>query len=237
MLDAPRNRSRSADLVAAEWLLRVGAVGALLTAVALLLGTNGLGVVSGSVPLLGSQNSVMSERTEITGAEGLATVTAVNDRLGPLEQRTDAAARPGGTERNWAEAAGPTEVTVQLWNPTTTQRWAWTLVRAVPALAAGLALWLLAGVAWNARQGDAFTRDNVRRLQAVTGLTLLAGLVGEWGTTFVRRWLLDSSDLGRLVPVDFDMSFAFLGLVAVLAVVTTVWRRGVAMREDLEGLV
>ena len=236
MLDTPRSRRGAADLVVAEWLLRAGAVLALLTAVALLLGTNGLGLVPGSVPLLGSQNEVMSERTEITGAEGLATVQAVNDRLGPLEQRTDAA-RSGATVRNWAEAAGPTEVTVQLWSPSTAQRWAWTLVRAVPALAGGLALWLLAGVAWSARQGDAFTRDNVRRLQAVTALTVLAGLVGEWGTTFVRRWLLDSSDLGALVPTDFSMSFAFLGLVAVLAVITTVWRRGVRMREDLDGLV
>lgn len=237
MLDTPRSRRGAADLVVAEWLLRAGAVLALLTAVALLLGGNGFGLVSDSVPLLGSQNEVMSERTEITGDEGLATVRAVNDRLGPLERRTDAAAVPGATARNWAEASGPTEVTVQLWNPSTAQRWAWTLVRAVPALAAGLALWLLAGVAWNARQGEAFSRANVLRLEWVTGLVVVAGVVGEWGATFVRRWLLDSSDLGGVVPTDFSLSFAFLGIVAVLGIVTAVWRRGVAMREDLDGLV
>ena len=37
--------------------------------------------------------------------------------------------------------------------------------------------------------------------------------------------------------MDFSLSFGFVGLVLVLGVVTGVWRRGVAMREDLDGLV
>ena len=57
------------------------------------------------------------------------------------------------------------------------------------------------------------------------------------GTSFVRRWLLDRSDAAGLVPMDCDLSFGFVGLVLVLGVVTDVWRRGVAMREDLDGLV
>ena len=37
--------------------------------------------------------------------------------------------------------------------------------------------------------------------------------------------------------MDFSLSFGFVGLVLVPDVVTGVWRRGVAMREDLDGLV
>jgi Cro/C1-type HTH DNA-binding domain len=47
---------------------------------------------------------------------------------------------------NLAEVSGPTEVSVSFWNPTATQRWAWLLVRAVPAGSVAVALWLLAAL-------------------------------------------------------------------------------------------
>ena len=71
----------------------------------------------------------------------------------------------------------------------------------------------------------------------LTGLVAAGGLIGDWGASLVRLWLIDSSDLGSLVPHDAELGFTFLGVVLLLGVVTEVWRRGVAMREDLEGLV
>jgi hypothetical protein len=178
---------------------------------------------------------VMNERTELTGAAGLASVAAANARLGSLEQRSDQAA--GGSTSNWAEVSGPTEVSVSFWNPTLAQRWAYVLVRALPAAAAAAGLWLLAALIRSCRVRDPFTRRNVRRLGWITVLTAASGVIGDWGASFVRRWLLDSSDAAGLVPVDFSLSFGFVGLVLVLGVVTGVWRRGVGMREDLDGLV
>jgi hypothetical protein len=35
----------------------------------------------------------------------------------------------------------------------------------------------------------------------------------------------------------FSLSFGFIAVVLVLGVITEAWRRGVAMREDLDGLV
>ena len=227
----------SVELAIAEGALRVAAALALVASGALLLGSNGVGLAEGRAvpPLAQDAGMVMHERTELTGAAGLASVAAANARLGSLEQRSDQAV--GGVTANWAEVSGPTEVSVSFWNPSRMQRWAYVLVRAVPAAAAAAALWLLAGLTHSCRVGDPFTRRNVRRLGWITVLTATGGVIGDWGASFVRRWLLDSSDAAGLVPMDFSLSFGFVGLVMVLGVVTGVWRRGVAMREDLDGLV
>ncbi len=225
------------ELAIAEGALRVAAVLALAASLALLLGTNGLGLLSGRSLLHVRQEAemVMNERTELTGTAGLASVAAANARLGSLEQRSDRAA--SGSATNWAEVSGPTEVSVSFWNPSLAQRWAYVLVRALPAAAAAAGLWLLAALIRSCRVDDPFTRQNVRRLGWITVLTAAGGVIGDWGASFVRRWLLDSSDAAGLVPMDFSLSLGFVGLVLVLGVVTGVWRRGVSMREDLDGLV
>lgn len=227
----------SVELAIAEGALRVAAMLALVASLALLLGTNGLGLLQGRSLLHVTQEAqmVMNERTELTGTAGLASVEAANARLGSLDQRSNQAT--SGSTTNWAEVSGPTEVSVSFWNPTLAQRWAYVLVRALPAAAAAAGLWLLAALIRSCRVGDPFTRRNVRRLGWITALTAAGGVIGDWGASFVRRWLLDSSDAAGLVPMDFSLSFGFVGLVLVLGVVTGVWRRGVAMREDLDGLV
>jgi hypothetical protein len=227
----------SVELAIAEGALRVAAVLALVVSGALLLGSNGVGLLEGRGPFPVAQDAamVMQERTELTGAPGLASVAAANARLGSLEQRSDRTV--GGITANLAEVSGPTEVSVSFWNPSRPQRWAYVLVRALPAAAAAAALWLLADLTRSCRGGDPFTGRNVRRLGWITVLTAAGGVIGDWGASFVRRWLLDSSDVAGLVPMDFSLSFGFVGLVLVLGVVTGVWRRGVAMREDLDGLV
>lgn len=231
--------TRGRELVGVEWLLRVAGVLAAAAAVWMLLGANGLGLVSayGRPGAPSDASLVMNERVVVDGDAGLATVRAVNDRLGALEQRSDAAAASGRRGPDLAEAEGPTEVTVQFWSPTGLQRWAWLLVRAVPLVCAAAGLWLLGDLTRSARRGDPFTRGNVRRLMVLTSLVAVGGVVGEWGRALVRLWLVDSSDLGSLVQHDATVSFAFVAVVLLLGLVTEVWRRGVALREDVEGLV
>ena len=139
-------RHGARELAAVEWLLRGAAVLAAAAALWMLLGANGFGLVSsyGRPGAPSDASLVMNERVTIEREAGLATVRAVNERLGSLEQRSDAAATSGQRGPDLAEAAGPTEVTVQFWSPTGVQRWAWLLVRAVPAVLAAIGLWLLA---------------------------------------------------------------------------------------------
>ncbi|MGN6302570.1 MAG: DUF2975 domain-containing protein [Angustibacter sp.] len=232
-------RHGARGLAVVEWLLRGAAVLAAAAALWMLLGANGLGLVSsyGRPGAPSDASAVMNERVTVQGEAGLATSDAVNRRLGPLEQRSDAVAQSGRRGPNLAEAEGSAEVMVQFWNPTWPQRWAWTLVRAIPAALAAVGLWLLAALTRSAYRGSPFTRRNVHRLMVLTTLVAVGGLVGDWGAALVRLWVVDSSDLGSLVTQDAQLSFAFLGVVLLLGVVTEVWRRGVAMREDLDGLV
>lgn len=226
------------ELAGVEWVLRAAALLAAAAALWMLVGANGLGLVGahGRPGAPSDASLVMNERVTVLGDAGLATVRAANEHLGSLEQRSDAAAS-GQRGPDLAEVTGPTEVTVQFWSPTGAQRWAWLLVRAVPAALAAVGLWLLADLTRSARRGSPFTRRNVHRLMVLTGLVAAGGLIGDWGAAFVRLWLIDSSDLGPLVPHDAELDFTFLGVVLLLGVVTEVWRRGVAMREDLDGLV
>jgi hypothetical protein len=228
-----------------EWLLRAFAALAAVSAVALLLGTNGFGLAMDDLP--GAPREAfraVHERTslESSGAQpvaadpGLASVSAVNDVLGPMVGTSDGTRRASGMS-NWVEVNGPVEVDVDFPNPSAAQKWSWVIVRVVPAVAVAAGLWLLAGLTRSARRGDPFTRSNVKRLMWITVLAAVGGVVGDWGAAFVRRWLLDTSEMAGLVPVDFSLSFGFVGLVLLLGVITGVWRRGVAMREDLEGLV
>ncbi|KQX66245.1 DUF2975 domain-containing protein [Angustibacter sp. Root456] len=232
-------RQGANELAVVEWLLRGAAVLAAAAALWMLLGANGLGLVSsyGRPGAPSDASLVMNERVTIEGEAGLATVRAANQQLGSLEQRSDAVAASGRRGPNLAEVEGPTDVTVQFWSPTGPQRWAWLLVRVVPAAFAAIGLWLLAALTRSAHRGSPFTRRNVHRLMLLTSLVAAGGLIGDWGAALVRMWLIDSSDLGSLVSPGAELSFAFLGVVLLLGVVTEVWRRGVAMREDLDGLV
>lgn len=58
-----------------------------------------------------------------------------------------------------------------------------------------------------------------------------------WSGAFLDRWLLDTSAAEKIVAMTFDFSFlpAIGGLL--IGVLAEVWRRGMAMREDLDGLV
>ena len=59
---------------------------------------------------------VMHERTELTGAAGLASVAAAKARLGPLEQRSDTGRR-WGQPPTGRKISGPTEVSVSVLEP------------------------------------------------------------------------------------------------------------------------
>ncbi len=225
-MNASRTSSQDGlELKLTEGLVRVVAVLALVGALALVIGAPGLGAkLPGWLPGSAGSSAII-ERTDLTGAAAQASVSAAN---AAISQRA-------GQSR--ATASGPTEVTIELTEVSGAQRWAWVLVRALPALAVAVGLWLLAGLVRSVRDGDPFTRTNVRRLTWITVAVFAAGLSGDWAATFVRRWLLDSSGARDLVPTDFTMSFAFVGVALLLAVITAVWRRGVALRDDLEGLV
>ncbi len=231
-------RHGARELAVVEWLLRGAAVLAAAAALWMLLGANGFGLVSsyGRPGAPSDASLVMNERVTHRGGrragDRARSQPAARVARAALRRRRDV--RPARPEPRRGGRARPTSRCSSGTRPAP-QRWAWLLVRAVPAAFAAIGLWLLADLTRSARRGSPFTRRNVHRLMVLTSLVAAGGLIGDWGAAAVRFWVIDSSDLGSLVSPGGEMSFAFLGVVLLLGVVTEVWRRGVAMREDLDG--
>ena len=135
------------------------------------------------------------------------------------------------------EIGGPINGLVAFLNPTFAMQWAWIYWQAAgPLLAAG-SLFVVLKLVRSVRTGTPFTNHNARRLR------ILAILVGVGGTfvaitdELVRRWLLDNSAAANIVMRDWHVSFVPLLAGVLIGVVAEVWRAGVAIADDLDGVV
>lgn len=104
-------------------------------------------------------------------------------------------------------------------------------------------IWLLRGIVLttmgtDASDGDPFIRPNVRRLRIISVLLLVTPLIDSWSQMAEAEWVR------RALPKDvayaqFDLSswFTFFGLGAMVMILAEVFKIGVRLREDVEGLV
>lgn len=152
----------------------------------------------------------------------------------------------GAVPRHWAElesgfgdqAGGGGMLT--FWDPSRLAELTFLLVAVLPWLALAWLWWSLAKVAGNARAGDPFVAGTARFLALAGGL-LFAGpallLVARLGTF---AWMLEESTASGKAQVWFQWAMVPVwptGIGLALLVLAVVWRRGVRMRDDLEGLV
>ena len=106
----------------------------------------------------------------------------------------------------------------------------------MPGLVAIAASWLLRGLLLSVRDGDPFTRANVKRLRALAVIVLigipLAALVGSlFASALAGSAGLDGGGIQLTLPGN-----AALGGLATF-VLAEVFAAGVRLREDLEGTV
>jgi len=128
--------------------------------------------------------------------------------------------------------------TVVLPDPTAGQY----LLALVPGLlgvaAVALGAVLLLGVARALRHGDPFTPSSARRLTAVAFLVLVAGLVSPVCVELLRVVLIETTPAGLrgwTFSVDLSAWPVLTGMLVLF--VAEVFRRGAALRADVEGLV
>ncbi|MCB1302383.1 MAG: DUF2975 domain-containing protein [Tetrasphaera sp.] len=221
-------RSACGIVEAVIWLVMIAA---LLTGLGYVIGPNGLGLIHGKIrwPFIGNSQYEMSVETPLDTA---VTITGAPTMCHSLDGSVDCA-----TGRPPVEVGHPVTATVQFPRPTTTQRWLWVLGLAAGPVVAAVCLWLILRMLRSARHGDPFTRENLRRMQWLAILVGIDGSLVTWSGAFLDRWLLDTSAAEKIVAMTFDFSFlpAIGGLL--IGVLAEVWRRGMAMREDLDGLV
>lgn len=99
----------------------------------------------------------------------------------------------------------------------------------------------LAQLVGTSRTASPFSEANARRLRVIGLLLVLGAPLASLASWACERWLVESSSVGDEVATR-DYVFASLPLWTMLVgaavlVLAGVWRRGVAMAEDVRGLV
>lgn len=224
---------RGLRLRGAELLLWASIAASLAFGLSVILGPNGLGLMSirPQWPVIGQSAYGMSIETAFNDTAGISIANAPRMKQA---SNGDVDAVTGGPP---VEISGPFTGRIWFVNPTFAMEWAWVYWQAAAPLLAAGSLFVILKLVRSVRTGTPFTNENARRLR------ILALLVGVGGTfvaathEFVQRWLLDNSAAADLVIRDWYVSFIPLLLGVFIGVVAEVWRAGVAMADDLDGVV
>lgn len=125
-------------------------------------------------------------------------------------------------------------------DPGLLRRIVWLVAITLVPLALTWLWWTLSRMVGTARDGDPFTLANARRL-AIAGVVVgLVPLIALLTQQLVLRWMLASSSAAGKADIWYRggmLPLGTLGAGLALLVLAAIWRRGVAMRRDLEGLV
>lgn len=197
---------------------------------ALLLGPNGLGVVGDlGGPIHTDTNAVMAVTTELD--------TRVTVAGAPTTTDTTDGTRDAVSGGRPVEISGPYVAQVSFLDPSPAQRVIWLLSELVGPLLASVIVILLLLVAVSARRGDPFTRANTARLRAIAALVMVGGTAVSFLSSVVSMWLVAESPAGRIVTPSVSITLLPLLVGLLVLALAEVWNRGVALREDTEGLV
>lgn len=132
---------------------------------------------------------------------------------------------------------GPYEGTVLLANPTASQHVVHLLPHLLAVLIAVAVAGLLLGTVRDLGAGDPFTQDSVRRLRALALIVIVGGLLVQGVGEVARNELVSSVSGLEDLPITGVLSFWPLAAGLLIAFLSEVFARGVALREDVEGLV
>ncbi|WP_335934823.1 DUF2975 domain-containing protein [Streptomyces sp. PTD5-9] len=115
------------------------------------------------------------------------------------------------------------------------------LLLALPEIVDGVLLIVVLGLlfrmARSLREGEEFTARNIGRLRAIAVTVFLMGVLTPPLEAVTTSSLLRGTGAEDQVPFSFTFSFHYLLLALLIAAVAEVFRRGVRLRADTEGLV
>jgi hypothetical protein len=163
---------------------------------------------------------------------------AVNNTPLPVTYKTSATSSEVELPRG-ATVDGNATVDLLLKDATSGER----LTQALPAiLIAGLTIavaWLLFQLIRSTQAGEPFTRRNVWRINGIALMVGLGGLLVQLAGGVADNAIQTSGRLPHPDTLTLEMTFTPLPLVAMIAIalVGEAFRRGIVLREDVEGLV
>lgn len=208
------------------------------------LGVNGLGWIGlGSLPRWLEPVTLYGANAQWTAKPAVPVLLlgdgqrAVFDYFVGLNGFPDAS---GSVPDHWGEIL-PGASVVQLWDADPAQRASYLLLQVAVFAAVAFVAITLARLVAESRHESPFAEVNVVRLRRI-GVLLLGGAplasVAHWACV---RWMVETSSAADRVSVyDYRLSSLPIWTMSVggaVLVLAGVWRRGVRMAEDVEGLV
>lgn len=113
------------------------------------------------------------------------------------------------------------------------------LVAVTPDILIGVTVavvaWLLLGVVRRTQEGDPFTKANADALTRAAVVAVVGGSLWMLADVVSDGYLVDQAPFE--LPATFTTSFAPIAVAGILLVVAGVFRRGIELREETEGLV
>lgn len=139
---------------------------------------------------------------------------------------------------SWLEFLLPSRTEVVVYQPDFRQRVGLIGTTTLRGLLAIAVLALLLFMVRTLRSGDPFVPANARRIYAIAAIVGIGGpltdLLGQWG----RHGVLEHPRIAPLVvPESYHLSLLPLAIGLAIAVAAEVFRQGIALRADVDGLV
>ncbi|MEU3456684.1 DUF2975 domain-containing protein [Micromonospora sp. NPDC006766] len=135
------------------------------------------------------------------------------------------------------ELAPGSSMELTFWGPT----WDDRLGFAVPQLAAQalilLVLWLLWRIVRTVPTAEVFTAANARRMGGIGVAVAVGGTVVQWLGYALHDGIVGRSAAAGLVDLPFSFSFLPPVIGSVVLLLAEVFRQGVRLRADVDGLV
>ena len=99
--------------------------------------------------------------------------------------------------------------------------------------------WLILQLLRSTQAMEPFTRRNVRRINTIALIIGLGGILWQLATAFADNAIYTTDRLPDLGYLPFEATFSPFPLLAmfVIALIGEAFRRGVVLREDVDGLV
>jgi len=209
-------------------------------------GTNGFGWIGyGDVPhrlapitFYGGNGSWTANPSVLVRLEGGDPDRVMNFYLG----LNDGYPNQGQVPPHWGELL-PGPSVVQLWDVTKLQQVSFLLLQLAGYAAVAFIAITLARLVADSRGESPFSLRNVGRLRRIGVLVLVGAPFASVAHWAVERWMLESSSMGDRVSLYRDhyhwssLPWWTMLVGAAVLVLADVWRRGVRMAADVEGLV
>ena len=206
-------------------VLMVAAVLAAISLIGVVLGTYGLDLLGGET----LAQPVMHLEVEIREPVDLGDILEWSDGTNGT---VDAA-----TGLPPVELGGRYTGNLSFWGPSSTQKLLYVLYRSLPAVLGLVGIGLILKMLGSLSQGSPFTSANERRMWMIAALIGIGGSLYSAFAVWFNGWMIENSAAAS--HADSLARFEFLPIVAggLVAILTYIWRNGIALEYEVEGMV